>query len=288
MEMNNGRIVIALLTLYICWSATYLAIRIGLESFPPFLMSGSRFFIAGSILYLFLRTRGEAAPDRSQWKGGAIVGGLLLVGGNGGVVYAEQWVASGLAALMVATTPLWTALFGGIWRHRPSRLEWAGLITGLIGIVLLNLDGGMKGAPIGAAALMLAAISWAFGSAWSRHLSLPSGMMASAVEMIAGGLLLLLLGICSGERMVEFPSSRAALAFLYLLVFGSLIGYSAYTYLINRVRPALATSYAYVNPILAVLLGIWLAGEHISVAGIMAMLVIIVSVVLVVMGREKD
>jgi drug/metabolite transporter (DMT)-like permease len=287
-EDITGRVVLALLAVYVIWGSTYLAIRIALEGFPPFLMAGIRFLCAGCILFLFLRARGEQLPTRSQVSGASLVGAFLLLGGNGGVVFAEQTVASGLAALAVATVPLWTVLFSGIWKRWPGHLEWAGLILGFAGIILLNFEGDLKASPAGSVALVIAAVSWAFGSALSNHLPLPRGLMASAVEMIAGGLLLLIAGVISGERICLMPSMRAAAAVLYLIAFGSLIGFSSYVYLLGRVRPVLATSYAYVNPVIAVILGIWLAGERITVTGVSAMLVILTGVVLGMLGQRKS
>jgi drug/metabolite transporter (DMT)-like permease len=284
---SRVKLLIALLSVYFIWGSTYLAIRIALEGFPPFMMAGVRFLIAGGGLYLFLRARGVPAPDRSQWKGASLVGGLLLVGGNGGVVFAEQSVASGLAALGVATVPLWMVLFAGVWKSRPARLEWAGLLLGFAGIILLNFEGDLRASPAGATALVIAAVCWAFGSAWSRHLSLPSGWMASAAEMLAGGLLLLIISVLTGERLDRFPVWHAIGALFYLIVFGSLIAFSAYTYLLSKARPALATSYAYVNPVIAVGLGVMLAGERITVIGITAMLIIITAIGMVILGQKR-
>jgi drug/metabolite transporter (DMT)-like permease len=229
---SRGKLLIALLSVYFIWGSTYLAIRIALVGFPPFMMAGVRFLLAGGGLYLFLRVRGVPAPDRSQWKSASLVGGLLLAGGNGGVVFAEQSVASGLAALGVATVPLWMVLFAGIWKNRPARLEWAGLLLGFAGIILLNFEGDLRASPVGATALVIAAICWAFGSAWSRHLSLPSGLMASAAEMLAGGLLLLAISALTGERIEVFPAWHAI---------GALI--SSYSVLLSASAP-IPISYA--------------------------------------------
>lgn len=280
-------VIAALLSLYFVWGSTYLAIRIALEGFPPFLMAGMRYLIAGSCLYLFMRLRGAPLPALKEWAGASAVGGFLLLGGNGGVVFAEQWVASGVAALVIATTPLWTVIFAGIWKRWPSRFEWGGIILGLAGVAILNMGGELRAYPVGAVALVLAAISWAFGSAWSRHLPLPQGMMASAVEMLAGGTLLLLVSLFCGERVMNAPGPRAVGALVYLIVFGSLVGFSSYVYLLGRVRPALATSYAYVNPLIAVGLGVMFAGERIVLTEIVAVPVILVGVLLVMAGHKK-
>ncbi|MGE5173541.1 MAG: drug/metabolite exporter YedA [Betaproteobacteria bacterium] len=283
---RRSRVFAALLTLYIAWSSTYLAIRFSLESFPPFFVAGSRYMLVGAAMYLYLRRRGAPAPTRPQWLSASTVGAFLLMGGTGGVVYAEQWVGSGLAALVLATTPLWTVLFSGIWRQWPRRTEWIGIVLGLAGIVLLNLEGDLRAYPAGAVLLVLAAASWSFGSVLSTRLALPSGAMASASQMFTGGLVVLLASLLSGESIAADPSMKSIGAMAYLAVFGSLLGYTAYTYLLNNVRPALATSYAYVNPVLAVFLGVWLAGEHITTTGIIAMLTILAGVVLVIVGQR--
>lgn len=286
-ETRKIKVYIALLTLYLAWSSTYLAIRFSLESFPPFFVAGSRYMLVGAAMYIYLRRRGAPAPTRSQWIGSSAVGAFLLMGGTGGVVYAEQWVGSGLAALVLATTPLWTVLFAGIWKQWPARTEWIGIALGLVGIVLLNLEGDLRAYPAGALLLVLAAASWSFGSVLSTRLALPSGMMASAAQMFSGGLLVLVASAASGERIAAHPSTRSIVAMAYLAIFGSLLGYTAYTYLLKNVRPALATSYAYVNPGLAVLLGVWLAGEKITMMTVAAMLTILAGVVLVIAGQRK-
>jgi drug/metabolite transporter (DMT)-like permease len=278
---------LALLTVYIIWGSTYLAIRIALEGFPPFLMAGTRFLLAGSLMFVFLRLRGEPNPARKEWGGAALVGMLLLFGGNGMVTFAEQWVASGLAALAVATVPIFAALFAGLWSKWPSRQEWLGLVVGLAGVALLNLEGDMRANPIGAIALFFATASWALGSVWSRYLPMPKGAMASAAEMLAGGAGLLILAFSTGEQMTSFPEPRPLLALIYLVIFGSIVAFTAYSYLLQRVRPSLATSYAYVNPVVAVGLGVGLAGEQVTLFGLIAMPIILLGVAIVVLARSK-
>ncbi|BCD86577.1 drug/metabolite exporter YedA [Pseudomonas solani] len=272
----------AFIALYIIWGSTYLAIRIGVESWPPLLMAGVRFVIAGSLMFAWLRWRGAPMPTLREWKAGAVIGVLLLSCGNGGVTLAEHLgVASGVAALAVATVPLFALVFGLIWGQRTTRLEWAGIVLGLIGIALLNLGSNLQASPLGAALILFAAASWSFGSMWSKHLPLPAGPMASAVEMLAGGAALLLGSALSGERMETLPTPAGWAALAYLVVFGSIIAFSSYLYLLKNVRPAAATSYAYVNPAVAVLLGVLFAGEHIGGEEGLAMLVIISAVVLI-------
>lgn len=285
---NRLQMLLALFSVYVIWGSTYLGIRYALEGFPPFMMGGIRFIIAGGLLYLFMRARGTPNPSRREWRGAVIVGALLLAGGNGGVSFAEKSeITSSLAALVVATTPVWAALFAGFWGRWPSRLEWLGLGLGLVGVAMLNLEGNLQANPLGAAAVLFATVSWAFGSILSRHISLPSGLMGAAAEMLAGGAILFGISLMFGETISHFPSEVALWALAYLIVFGSLVAYSAYTYLLSHVRPVLATSYAYVNPVVAVALGVGLAGEQITTIGIIAMAVILVAVALVVLGREQ-
>jgi drug/metabolite transporter (DMT)-like permease len=286
---KDGRIkiLIALFALYTTWSTTYLGIKYALESFPPFFMAGVRYFLVGAGLFIYLRIKGHATPDRAQWAGATAVGGLLLLGGTGGVSYAQQWVASGIAALVIGTTPIWTVLFSGIWKEWPHRKEWVGLAVGFAGLLILNGGGTLQAYPSAAVALAIAVASWSFGSAWSRKLILPQGLMAGAAQMMSGGALLLLVSVTAGERVPDAPSLRSVAALCYLAVFGSLVGYSAYVYLLKHVRPSLATSYAYVTPVLAVLLGMWVADERLGWPELAAMAAIIAGVVLVVMGQRK-
>lgn len=272
----------AFFALYFIWGSTYLVIRIGVESWPPMLMAGCRFVIAGGLLFAWSLWRGAPLPSGKQWLSAGAIGILLLSGGNGGVTVAEHWgVASGVAALAVATVPLFTLVFGRLFGHRNNLLEWAGIGLGLFGIVLLNLGSNLQGSPAGAALIIFAAASWAFGSVWSKRLPLPAGPMASAVEMLVGGIALLIGSQLSGEHLQQLPDLRGWLALGYLVVFGSIIAFSAYIYLLNNVRPAAATSYAFVNPAVAVLLGVLFAGESIGWPEALAMAVIIGAVVLI-------
>lgn len=273
---------LALLVLYLIWGSTYLAMHFALQSLPPFLMAAIRFLAAGGLLFAFLRWRGQAWPHARQWLGAAIVGGLLLVVGNGSVAYAQQTVASGVAALTLATTPLWAAIFASLWRQTPSRREWLGILIGTAGGMLLNLGASLQASPVGAVALLLAAMGWALGSVWSRYLPMPPGAMASACQMLVGGSVLLVLSLISGESWPASISTEAMLAMVYLILFGSLLAYSAYLFLISNVRPALATSYAFVNPVVAMLLG-----EVIGRTEIMALLLIVLAVVLVLPVARK-
>ena len=275
-------LIAAFFALYVIWGSTYLVIRIGIESWPPLMLAGIRFITAGVLMYAYLRWRGAPAPTWPQWRSAGLIGILLLTFGNGAVSVAEHTgVASGVAALAVATVPLFTLLCGYFWGQRNTRLEWAGIVLGLIGIAMLNLGSNLQSSPLGAALLIFAAAAWAFGSVWSRHLPLPAGPMASAAEMLTAGAVLLIGSLLSGERLTQMPTAAGWGALLYLVFFGSIIAFSAYMYLLKNVRPAAATSYAYVNPAVAVMLGIAFAGETIGFEECLAMAVIISAVVLI-------
>lgn len=277
---------LALLSVYLIWGSTYLAIRFGLQGFPPFLMAGIRFVCAGTAVYAWLRLRGAPAPSGRQWRNAAIMGLLLLGLGNGMVSLAQQWVSSGMAAIAVASMPVWAALFGVIYGRRYRRIEWLGVIVGFVGVLLLNLGGELRASPGGALALLIAPMAWAFGSVWSRGRDLPSPFMSTAAQMLCGGAAMLVFGLLIGERIESMPSLTSITAVGYLAVFGSIIGFGAYIWLLNNVRPALATSYAYVNPPIAVLLGAWLASENVETHTIVAMAIILAGVVLITRGSK--
>ncbi len=279
-DERRGWIVFCLFALYIIWGSTYLAIRWTLTGFPPFLMAGLRFTLAGVLLYTWLRLRGAPAPTRPQWVAGAITGTLLLVVGNGCVAFAQQWVPSGVTALVVGSMPLWMALFVGLSGQWPGSSERWGLALGFCGIVLLNLGGELGGRPLPILALLIAPVSWAFGSVWSRRLPMPPGLMTTATQMLVAGAAMLVISGLLGERMQGMPNARAISAFFYLLVFGSLVAFSAYGYLLRNARPAVATSYAYVNPMVAMLLGMFLGGETPGRYAFVAMVAILAAVML--------
>ncbi|VTQ60409.1 Uncharacterized inner membrane transporter yedA [Campylobacter jejuni] len=279
-------LIASLFALYFIWGSTYFVIRVGVESWPPLMMAGLRFFVAGCILFTFLLLRGHHVPTLKQWMAAGAVGILLLSVGNGLVTVAEHMqVPSGIAAVMVATVPLFTLCFSRLWGMPNSRLEWTGVAIGLFGIVLLNTGSNLQGNPWGAALILLASLSWAFGSVWSSRLPLPKGLMAGAAEMIIAGVVLLVASRFSGEHLTAAPSLSGFLALGYLVVFGSMIAISAYMFLLKTVRPAVATSYAYVNPIVAVLLGIGFAGESLSPVEWVALGVILCAVLLVTLGK---
>lgn len=276
--LKSAGVIGALLIVYVVWGSTYLAIRFALESFPPFWFAGVRFAVGGLLFYAWLRATGYPPPTARQWRSAALLGLLMLTAGNGSVVYAQQWVGSALAATMVATVPLWAALFAGVWGRWPARLEWVGLAIGFAGIVLLNLEGDFQAKPLMALLLVIAAASWAFGSLVTRRLDAAPGLMNAATQMLMAGILLCGLSLALGERVVGVPSVKSVAAVAYLIVFGSIVAYSAYVWLVSNTRATVATSYAYVNPLVAVLLGMSLASERIGFIGFAAIGLILTGV----------
>jgi drug/metabolite transporter (DMT)-like permease len=286
---NQGLLIIlALFCTYFIWGSTYLAIRFGIESFPPFLMAGVRFTIAGAILYCVMLFLGAPNPTRRQWLGATAVGILLPALGNGTVCYVQQTVSSSVAALSIATAPIWMAIFSSIWGHKITSKEWLGIAVGLVGIVLLNVGGSLHGELASAMLLIFAAASWSFGSVWSKRLDMPDGLMASAAQMLAGGVVLLMVSALQGETWPQTISQKSWGAMLFLVVLGSLVAYSAYQYLLKTVRPLVASSNTFVNPVVAFIVGIWFANEHVTTTEFIALGVILVGVFLVLSASNKE
>lgn len=289
----------ALIAVYIVWGSTYLAIRFVVETMPPFLAAGFRFLIAGGVLYIFTRLRGDKAPLRLEWRSAAIVGFFLLVGGNGAVMWAEQRVASGIAALMIASVPLWIALLDAIrpGGRRPDRWVIVSVLAGFAGIIILIGPAQFIGIEdrvdlVGIAVLLFAAFSWAIGSLYNRGANLPaSPLLGTGMEMLAGGLGLLILGTVVGEwSQMEFAefSTNSLLGFAYLVVFGSWVGFASYIWLLRVAPITLVSTYAYVNPLVAILLGSLLAGEALTTRVMLAALFILGSVVVITMNRNAS
>ncbi len=286
---RSGLVVLALLLVYVVWGSTYLGIRLALEggALPLTMVSGARFIIAGSLMYAVLRWRGMATPTRRQWRNLAIMGLTMLVLGNGMVVLAERTVSSGLAATAVASVPLWMALFGAMRGTHASRGEWLGIAIGFLGVVWLNAGSSLTASPQGLILLLIAPIGWAFGSVWARGLDLPNPFMTAAGQMLCGGVMLVALGVATGERPTTWPSINGLLAVAYLCMFGSIVAFTAYVWLLHNVRPALAASYAYVNPVIAVMLGALIGHERFGLHDIAAMVVILVGVLVLTLARTR-
>ena len=251
-------------------------------------MNGIRFSVAGGFLYAVLRLRGVPAPTRVQWWNALRTGLLLLGGGVGLVTIAEDLgVGSGIAATAVAIIPWWAALFAGAFGEWPARREWTGLLIGFVGVAVLAQEGDLQASPLGLGLLVLSPMAWAFGSVWGKRLDLPPPLMTAAAQLLAGGGALLLLGPLRGERLESAPGLSAWLALAYLIVLGSIVAFAAYIYLLNTVSPVLATSYAYANPVVAVLLGVTIGGETITGAAWVALPLILAGVCLVLTARQR-
>lgn len=273
---------LALVTLYFCWGSTFLANRLALDGIGPYLVNAVRFLGAGFPLYGWLRLRGEPPMALTGWLWAVPIALFLFVGGAGLLVIAQQWITSALAATILALIPLWTVLIASIWeRARPKGLEMAGIAVGFGGVVLLHLDSSVGGNVLGVAVVLLAGFTWAFGSVLSRRATVLHRPLGSAVQMITGGFIVLVLGLLRGEPIL-WPLPLTALAGeLFLITMGSIVGFSVYLYLLQVTRPAVATSYAFTNPLVASLLGWAVLGEPVSLVNVIAMAVIMVGVALV-------
>jgi drug/metabolite transporter (DMT)-like permease len=293
---RTAHVVIALATVYVLWGSTYLAMRLAIVTIPPFLMAATRHFTAGVTLYTFARLRGAPRPEPAHWRSAAIIGALLLVLGNGGVVWAEQRVSSGMAALLICSEPMWIVLFAWMRRggSRPRPMVIAGLVLGMAGLVLLVRPGHGGDASVdrlGALAVLIASISWAAGSLYVQRAKLPSSpLLSTSMQMLCGGTLLGIVGTLAGEPAhvaLSRISAGSVLAVLYLIVFGSLIGFTAYTWLLRSASPVLVSTYAYVNPVVAVFLGWLLVHEPVTTGMLLGAAIILGGVALITSASAK-
>lgn len=297
---SNAVTILAFAAVYLFWGSTFLAIRFAIDTLPPFLMAGTRFLIAGTILFTWAAISGERIRAAlSQWPKALLLGGLLLLCGNGGVTWAEKYLATGLAALLTASEPLWVVMLNWVLtRRRPNARVLLGVFIGLIGVALLVSDGVTRVDAsssmelVSAGVVLFAAFSWAAGSVYANHRPIKaSTSMASGMQMLGGGLLLMVLALVVGDHN-RFSMANASWlslgAVCYLIVFGALVGFTAYSWLLRNVTPARAATYAYVNPVVAVFLGWLVASEPLTVRMLMAAAVIVVSVVLITtFGSER-
>jgi drug/metabolite transporter (DMT)-like permease len=278
----------ALVTLYLVWGSTYYALALALRSFPPFFLGGVRFLLAGSLLFSWLRMRGVAAPRPREWLAAAPVGALLFGLGNGGLAYAQEFgVSSSVAALVAATTPLFMGGFAWLWGSPPSSREWQGLVAGLVGVTLMKAGGSLDVGGITGILLVLAPAGWALGSMLSRRLPGAGSPMVNAGQMLFGGVTMSLMSLVRGEPWPAQPTPVAWAAFAYLVTVGSLVGFVCYGFLLRHTRPAMAMSYAYVNPMVAMLLGVSFAGEVLTPLTVTGAFVILGSVALLTRGQPK-
>jgi drug/metabolite transporter (DMT)-like permease len=286
----------ALAVVYLVWGSTFLAIRYAVRTLPPLLMAGARYSIAGGILYGFLRLKGARPPSRSQWLSALVVGALMIGLGNGLLTWSELVVPSGTAALLVAAMPLWMVLldwlvFGG---RRPRLPVGLGLVAGFAGVALLlgpsRGSGGGHAALLSGFAILVGTLGWAYGSLWSRGAAMADPpLLGTASHMLAGGLLLVAAGLALGEGgdlSVRAASTRSLLSFAYLIVLGSLVTYTTYMWLLRHAQASLVSTYAYVNPVVAVFLGWLLAGEAVTARTLVAATVIVGAVALIVTFRR--
>lgn len=293
-------LIAAFAAVYIFWGSTYLAIKYAIETLPPFLMAGSRFLIAGSILYVWARFSADyEKPTLKHWRTSLIVGTLLLLGGNGCVVLAEHYISSSLAALLIAVEPFWIVLLSWLWLggNRPNWKVALGLVVGFAGVYLLvggqnssNANGGNHQI-LGAFLVMTAALSWASGSIYGLRATTPkSSVLTSGMQMLSGGFVLTLVGTFAGEWTkfnIADVSRNSWLGFAYLLIFGSIVGFTAYSWLLKNAAPSLVATYAYVNPVVAVFLGWLVAGESLSLQMLVGAAVIVSSVALITSTGES-
>ncbi len=291
-------IIVAFAALYLIWGSTYLGIRFAIETIPPFLMAGTRFFLAGVIMYAIARAQDGRRSTWAEWRTALIVGACLLLGGNGGVTLSEKYIDSGLAAVMVATVPIYIVLLGWLMgmTPRPKPIVWLGLAGGFSGVAILlapalrfSSNGGTHPA-IGMSILLISSFLWSAGSLYSRTAkSAASPFLAAAQQMLCGGFLLMLAGLLTGEPRRFYPGSMSILslgAFAYLVLIGAIVGFTAYIWLLRHCDPAKVATYAYVNPIVAVLLGAGFAGETLSMRTLIAAGLIIGSVALVITAQQ--
>lgn len=296
-DATTAKLLGAFAALYLIWGSTYLAIRFAIETLPPLLMASVRFLVAGALLYAWSRSRGAPRPTRTQWRDAAVVGGLLFVGGNGAVVISQQWVPSGLVALLVASVPLWMVVVDWFWGSRvhPGGRALIGLLLGFGGVAFLAGSPGVgAGGPrelFGAFLVVAGSLAWATGSIYARQADMPPRpRLWVGMQMLSGGALLLPLALATGEfsRLdVAGVSAKSVLALLYLVVFGALIAFSAYIWLLGVSTPARVATYAYVNPVVALLLGWGLAGEPLTPRSLAAATIIIASVVVITSGASR-
>jgi drug/metabolite transporter (DMT)-like permease len=294
---TRSRVIGAFVAVYVVWGSTYLAIRYAVETIPPFLMVGTRFLVSGVLLYAWSRWRGEPRPTKREWRDALVTGLLLLCCGNGAVAWAEQRVPSGLAALLVAIVPLWMVVVDWLRPHgvRPRMSVVAGVVVGLVGLVVLigprTLVGHGEVDRVAAVVLIVASLAWAAGSVYNRYGARPSSaVMSTGLQMIGGSVVLLVVGIAGGEpAALHFNAiSRASwMGWWYLVTFGSLVGFTAYIYLLRVVSPAKASTYAYVNPVVAVFLGWAVAGEPVTMRTLAAAAIILGGVAMITISQTK-
>ena len=297
-QTKAGLILVAFLSVYLFWGGTYLGMKIGLESFPPFFMAAFRHLSAGIIMLSIALLKKEVKPTKAELLNASLVGILLLLMGNGLVAWSEQRLPSAIASLVITSVPFWVMTMNWISgdKKKPSKLELFSLFFGFLGILIMVFQGSEESSlsldPIGLSVLMIAAFSWSLGSLYSRHKAVPkSSLYSTAIQMLAGGSSLLIVTFILNEpSQVAWStiSMRSWMAMVYLIVFGSVIAYTAYIWLMKNVNPTLASTYAFVNPVVAVFLGFWLAHESFSTQTLIAATIIIASVMILTLAKKPN
>lgn len=273
-------IVACLLALYVLWGTTYYAIKVAITGFPTFFFVGTRFVVAGGLLLLWQWLRGAPMPTGPQWRGAALIGCLLLLAGNGTVAMGERWVSSGAAVALVSSVPLTTAAWSYLFGERPARLEWLAMAVGAAGVAVMLLGHDLQASRVGVAVLLGGSICWSLGTVLARRIDVPPGATGFGAEMLCAGIAGFLVSACAREPWVFANAVRPWAAWGYLVVFGSLVGFSAFRFLVERVSATLATTYAYVNPPVALLVGSWLGHEQFSTQLLLGLPVVLGAVAL--------
>jgi len=269
-----------LLSVYVIWGATYFAIKVGVQGAPPFFLIGTSFVVAGGLLTLWQLLHRRKAPTLKQWRNAALLGFLLLVVGNGGVAVAERWVSSGATVALISVMPLATALWSGAFGHWPRRLEWIAIAIGALGAVVMLMGRDLQGNLLGTLIILCGTTCWSLGTVLSRRLDVPHGPTGFGAEMLSAGVMALIVSAVLGEHWALPHAPEVWWAWVYLVVFGSLIAFSAYRYVVERVSPTLAATYAYVNPPVALFVGWWLGNESFSANVLLGLPIVLISVAL--------
>jgi drug/metabolite transporter (DMT)-like permease len=269
-----------LLSVYVIWGTTYFAIKVGVQGAPPFFLIGTRFVVAGGLLTIWQLLNRRKAPTVKQWRNAALLGFLLLVVGNGGVAVAERWVSSGATVALISVMPLATALWSGAFGHWPKRLEWLAIAIGAVGAVVMLMGRDLQGSLVGTLIILCGTTCWSLGTVLSRRLDVPHGPTGFGAEMLTAGVMALFVSGVLGEHWVLPHAPEVWWAWAYLVVFGSLIGFSAYRFVVERVSPTLAATYAYINPPVALVVGWWLGNESFSANVLLGLPIVLIAVAL--------
>ena len=280
-------IIACLVAVYILWGTTYYAIKVAITGFPTFFFVGTRFVVAGGLILIWQMLRGAPLPTLAQWRGAALVGCLLLLAGNGTVAMGEKWVSSGAAVALISSVPLTTAAWSCLFGERPARLEWLAMGVGTAGIAVMLLGHDLRASPLGVAVVLGSSMCWSLGTVLARRVDLPAGATGFGAEMLCAGIAGFLVSALAREPWVFATAVKPWAAWGYLVVFGSLIGFSAFRFLVERVSATLATTYAYVNPPVALAVGWWLGHEQFSTQLLLGLPIVLGAVALLTWAHTR-